>query len=132
MATSKTQIKGLRIINECAEYFDGKPLNRMVESLMDYMIRGDVTYDEDGLHFGPKYMGMEEYADLENMTVLCGGTMEDFVRETARMMNDGSLLMDGERMMLPEWAERLKAECERLGVDPEQFVGKIVEMMGML
>lgn len=49
MASTKTVAKGIRIANECAEYFDGKPLNRMVESLMGLMESGVVTYDGEEL-----------------------------------------------------------------------------------
>ena len=45
MSSYITKNKGIRIKNECFDYFQGKPLNRMVESLQGLLESGRVKFD---------------------------------------------------------------------------------------
>jgi len=45
MASSITVVRGVRISNEAAEYFQGKPLNRIIEKLVPLLRNGEMEYD---------------------------------------------------------------------------------------
>ena len=131
MASTKTQAKGIRIANECAEYFDGKPLNRMVESMMILLLSGELTFDGTTLKISDKGFDKELYADLEEMVELCGSTMDEFMRELDRCLNEGILTISGGKVVcvLPEWADRLSEACHELGYDVDKIVDSAIKSL---
>jgi hypothetical protein len=54
--TSKiSQLKTIRIRNEVAEYFRGKPLNKLVEWLYEKIKDGEISVEDDGIYIIYKY-----------------------------------------------------------------------------
>ena len=49
MASTRTTTRTIRIENEAAEYFKGKPLNRAVESLYGLLRSGEMSFDGEKL-----------------------------------------------------------------------------------
>lgn len=49
MASKRSQTRTIRIKNEVAEYFEGKPLNRYVEDMKEYIDRGDIKDTGGGI-----------------------------------------------------------------------------------
>ena len=49
MASTKTTVKTIRLTNETADFFEGKPLNRYVECLHSLIESGKVKMDGDSL-----------------------------------------------------------------------------------
>ena len=46
MSSSKTKVMAVRVRNETAEYFKGKPLNRIVESVHDLVKEREIEIKE--------------------------------------------------------------------------------------
>ena len=62
MNSSKiTTVKSIRIKNEVAEYFNGKPLNRYVEGLYECIQDGRIVEKEDGIEVKSGRYDMTEY-----------------------------------------------------------------------
>lgn len=115
MASTKTRIKPIRIANETADYFEGKPLNRMVESLHHLIETGKVSFDgeeikiPDGVYSVTTNSGNTEsvysggvntnilntMTDLEEIAIMCGMTLEDLAGQFCEMLNDGTLTVEG-------------------------------------
>ena len=48
MSSKQTKLKTIRIKNETAEFFEGKPLNKVVESVHTLAINKEVEIQTDG------------------------------------------------------------------------------------
>ena len=100
MASTKTRIKPIRIANETADYFEGKPLNRMVESLHHLIETGKVSFDgeeikiPDGVYSVNTNI-LNTMTDLEEIAIMCGMTLEDLAGQFCEMLNDGTLVVEG-------------------------------------
>lgn len=136
MASTKTRIKGIRVTNECVDYFEGKPLNRMVESLMELIEKGVVAYDDTGLKILKDRTGVntssEAYVDLVSMLDCYGLSIDQFISEADRCMNDGAFSFEGDclKCVLPGWAEKLSDACHELGYDVEKIAESAVKSLG--
>ena len=108
MSSAITRIKAIRIANETADYFEGKPLNRIVECVHEMMEAGKMTFDgqeikisgEKGVNTA-KNKDLETLDDIRMMVSLCGGTLESFLDEMNERLTNGSLRMENGRMVLP-------------------------------
>lgn len=142
MASTKTVAKGIRIANECAEYFEGKPLNRMVESLMGLMESGVVTYDGEELRVHSENpaatasvntdfdLPSEALKDIESMSTFCGMSLHDALVEFDRLLNEGALVIGDEiNVELPSWTKRITEVCHDRCISVESMGKKIVEMI---
>lgn len=136
MASTKSVARGVRLANDCAEYFEGKPLNKMIEGMMRLLLSGELTFDGVNLRIGKSFKKDEIYADLEEMVELCGSTMDEFLKEMDRCLNEGELtIFEGKLVcVLPEWAEKLSDACHELGYDVEKIADSAVKSLkhGML
>lgn len=98
MNTSKiTRPISIRVKNECAAYFEGKPLNRMVESLMEYMEIGQIE-EEDGklIVKGAFMVDKAIVTDLKLMCELYGITFDEMFEELHRAIDEGEIdVVDG-------------------------------------
>lgn len=116
MASTKTQIKAIRIANETAEYFEGKPLNRYVESLHRLAEIGKVTLDEEEIKLSSVntvYTKSESVdtkkesvntnsvnTQIEEMATLCGMTLDEFMGQIYSLLEEGKLLLDGNKIVV--------------------------------
>ena len=134
MASTKTISKGIRISNESAEYFEGKPLNRMVEGLMELLLSGELGYDGElkikkgGVHTDINTESAA-YKDLHSMMACFGYSMDALITEIDRCMEDGTLTVEGGKVMctLPAWAERFKETCHDKGLDVEKVAESAIK-----
>lgn len=137
MASSKTVAKGIRISNESAEYFSGKPLNRMVESLMELLESGKVRFDGesltvDGVHdeivkpaesvHSANNYDLPTLKDLKSMANCFGITIDDLLGMIDEGLNEGTILIEGGRVIssMPHWVERFEEVCRDKCLDSEK------------
>lgn len=87
----------IRVKNEVAEYFKGKPLNKMVESLKEYMDNEQVEEVDGKLIVKGAFMvDKATVKDLELMGELCDMSFEEMFLELHRAIDDGEIdLVDG-------------------------------------
>lgn len=92
MASTKTQIKAIRIANETAEYFDGKPLNRYVECLHRLAERGAVVLDGEEVK-------TNDVGEIAEMAEMCGMSTEEILHQFCELLEDGSLEFEGGKII---------------------------------
>lgn len=128
MASTKTQIKAIRIANETAEYFEGKPLNRYVECLHRLAESGAVVLDGEEVKISGGNTGVNTdgmgytLAGLEEMASFGGMTLEEFVEQIYGLLEEGMLLIDGSKIVcaVPGWAGEFENVCHDLCVPVEK------------
>ena len=130
MASTKTRIKPIRIANETADYFEGKPLNRMVESIHHLLERGDISFDGEEIKisggvYSPSIINTMN--DIEEMALCFGITLEEMAGQFCEMLNDGSLVVEGGVLMSSEdgWVKEFKETCHDMCI-PEEKAGESV------
>ena len=115
MASTRTRTKQIRIANETYDYFVGKPLNRMAESLHHLIESGVLTFDGEeikivgGVNTEKRNTGsvntiesvnsvntnvLKVMADIEEIALLYGVELEDLAGQFCEMLNDGTLTVD--------------------------------------
>ena len=103
----KTRPRTVRIKNEAVEYFEGKPLNRMIESLMEYMERGQIEYGEGGLEVKGAFMVDEAIVkDLKLIGEMYDMTFDDMFRELHRAIDEGEIDIEEGRFVYPKVGEK--------------------------
>lgn len=113
MASSKTRVKPIRISNETADYFEGKPLNRMVESLSELMQEGKIEFDGEDLKAKSVYTSKnaenlvlsheKELKEIESMARFFGLSTEEVLKGIFEGLNDGYLTVEGGKIVgVPE------------------------------
>lgn len=120
MASTKTTTKTIRIDNETAEYFKGKPLNRAVESLCELLKSGRLTLDGEEIklgktsekgqnctHLNKDYESIAEMASL--MQVSTGGLL----KALNDALEEGSLYYSNGKLINPRYEEFERACGDR-------------------
>ena len=126
MASSKTISKGIRITNEAALYFDGMPLNRMVESMIPLLESGELVYDGEKLKISAKsgvHTGNvdEIIGEFEEMASCCGMTLEEFVGGLFSLLEEGSIVIEnGVLSVSSGWAAEFESVCHDLCIPVEK------------
>lgn len=126
MASTKTVSKGIRITNEAALYFDGQPLNRMVEGMIPLLESGELVYDgelkisgSNGVHTG----NVEEIiSDFDEMASCSGISLEELVGGLFSLLEEGMIVIEkGElSVVTPEWATEFENVCHDLCIPVEK------------
>ena len=131
MASTVTKVKPIRVANETAEYFEGKPLNRIVESLHSLMERGDIEYDGELKikQSGGVYTDIPEIADIKSMCHLSGLGYEDAMKEVHRLMEEGVLQLSSRGIAVerPTWVERFEDVCHEKCIPVEKTVESMIK-----
>ncbi len=86
----------VRVRNEAAEYFRGKPLNRMIESLMRYMEIGQIG-EVDG-ELVVKGAFMVDKAIVDDLKIMCemyDMSFDDMFMELHRALDKGEIDVKG-------------------------------------
>lgn len=133
MASTTTTTKTIRIKNETAEFFQGKALNRAVDSLCERLKSGALTFDgedigvhtkgESGLPHGIK---RETLDDLATMCTFMGGSMEKMLQLFDEAANSGDVYYEGGRLVgrPPIDLDRFLEKCREVGADPQKVLDK--------
>lgn len=105
MASTKTTLKTVRITNEAVKYYQNKPLNRMVEGLMELLKSGKVSFDGEGLKVNPEGEGVNPEIksildDLTEISLCCGIEVRDLADQFCEMLNDGTLKIENKELKI--------------------------------
>lgn len=120
MASTKTSTKTIRIANETAEYFEGKPLNRAVECIHRLLENGKLTFDGEeikisgdmGVHTGSK----DDMAVLDEMAMCFGVSSEEMLSKVVEALENGEFTFVGGRIVAVEepWVDAFRETCHDL------------------
>ena len=124
MASTTTRIKPLRIKNDTADYFEKKPLNRMVESLEELLRSEKVRFDGENLIVKGSDSNID-LSDIEEMANLMRVPTEKILSDIKEMIEEGTLYYENGKMILPRYAE-LESVCERKGVNIDNLLTKVI------
>lgn len=137
MASTKTRVKPIRISNESAEYFERKPLNRMVESLSELLKSGKITFDGENLKAEGVYTEKNsektgltpEIKEIESMANFFGLTLNEMLKKIYEGLNDGTLTIENGRIVgVPEVnLEKLEEACHERGIGMQEAIDKTVK-----
>lgn len=126
MASSTTKIKTIRIKNDAADYFENKPLNRMVESLGELLQSGKMSFDGENLVIkGQKGEGNAPQTDIssiEEMAGLMRVPTEKLLSDFRDLLEEGTLYYSNGKLVNPRYEEFERA-CGNRNID------KILESM---
>ena len=131
MASTKTTVKTIRLTNETADFFEGKPLNRYVECLHSLIESGKVKMDGDNLKVVGKSKSIYDsvppevtanFADLDD--ILEGGVAGLMVAVN-NLIEDG--LMNTDYSICGEpWVEKFRDACNAKGLKVENVSEKAI------
>ena len=124
MASTKTRIKPIRIKNETADYFENKPLNRMVESLEEHLRNGKIRFDGEDLIIKGSDANVD-LSDLSEMANLMQVTTEKLLSDIKDLVEIGDIYYINNKLRNPKYAE-LEDLCERRGVKIEYIITKAI------
>jgi hypothetical protein len=129
MASTVTKVRPIRIANETAEYFEGKPLNRIVESLHSLMERGDIEYDGELKIKQSNGVYTPEIEDMISMCSLSGLPYEEAMKEVHRLMEEGVLQLSSRGITVEKasWVERLEDVCHEKCLPIEKTVESVIK-----
>lgn len=107
MASTRTRIKPIRITNETADYFENKPLNRIVENLMDLMKSGKVKFDGEKLVINgvPTEQKKTDYDSIAEMASLMKVTTEQLLSDVNELLENGELYYSGGKLRNPMYED---------------------------
>ena len=134
MASSKTVSKGIRITNEAAEYFKDKPMNRMIESMIPLLERGELSFDgetlkiESGVH-SQKGSGIDDLAsEMSEMAVCMGMEPRELTEGLFHLLEEGQITIVGKEILveLPDWAGEFEFTCQERGLEVEKVAQKAI------
>lgn len=107
MASTRTRIKPIRITNETADYFENKPLNRIVENLMDLMKSGKVKFDGEKLVINGVSTEQKktDYDSIAEMASLMKVTTEQLLSDVNELLENGELYYSGGKLRNPMYED---------------------------
>ena len=136
MASSKTRIKPIRIANETADYFEGKALNRLVESVHHLLETGKMSFDGEEVKIsGEKGVCTDKmeffFKEIEGMASFFGLSTEELTEQVYEMLNEGELTVEDGRLVAVKesWVERLEDVCHDKCIPIEKAVESVIKGM---
>ena len=127
MASTITRIKTIRIKNEVADYFEEKPLNRMVESLYELIEAGKMRFDGENLVINGS--SSTDIQDIEEMAALMNVRPEKLLSDFRELLEEGELYYTGGRLINPRYID-FEDICERKKQDIDKTIANVVRQMG--
>lgn len=121
MASTKTRIKPIRIANETADFFEGKPLNRIVECIHQMILSGTLILD--GEEISVNGVPQKTIDGIKEMGEIAGLTLAEMLAQYLKLMEEGYLMYEDDGRILPmkeEWEEELEALCRSRGLTLEE------------
>lgn len=92
----------VRVKNEAAEYFKGKPLNRMIESLQRYIEEGRIKEVDGELVVTGAFMVDKKIVDdLELIGEMYDMTFDEMFTELHRAIDEGEIDVKEKRFVYP-------------------------------
>lgn len=143
MSSTKTTTRTIRIKNETAAYFEGRPLNRYVDSLCRCVQNGEVELNGeeicvhkglsqqknggfDSVHIDNKVM-----EDIDLMCSLYGIEISKFMEMVCTFMNDGYITIEDGKMVTMDSdgidLSVIKDVCHRKHLDIQKTIDKCAE-----
>lgn len=122
MASTTTRIKPIRIKNETADYFENKPLNRMVESLEELLREGKLKFDGENLVIKGQSAEKTDISSIAEMANLMRVPTERLLSDFRELLEDGTLYYSNGKLVNPRY-EDFERACEGKNID------KILESM---
>lgn len=136
MASSKTRIKPIRIANETADYFEGKALNRLVESVHHLLETGKMSFDGEELKISSEKGVYTDkmsvfFKEIESMASFFGITTEEMTGQFFEMLNEGVLTVEEGRLVAVKesWVERFEDACHDKCIPVEKAVENAIKGM---
>lgn len=136
MASSKTVSKGIRITNEAAEYFKDKPMNRMIESMIPLLERGELSFDgetlkiasENGVHSQKNDEINDLVSEMSEMAVCMGMEPRELTEGLFRLLEEGQITIVGKEILveLPDWAGEFEFTCQERCLEVEKVAQKAI------
>lgn len=139
MASYRTTTKTVRIRNEVAEYFAGKPLNRAIESLCEEIQRGNVALNEDGslkIMKGSSVhtdfdISEKDYQEMKSMMAFMGGERE-FLHALVGILSEGAITNDRGVYTIHDLTlqtEDFKGVCHDMGLDCQKVLDEATKKL---
>lgn len=120
MASTITRTKTIRIANETADYFEDKPLNRIVENVHELMKSGKASFDGQSLKFDVD-TDVDTMNELEEMALCFGMTGEELLHQTVESLNEGTVTVnEGKLVGYTPWVEKFESVCHDLCIPVEK------------
>lgn len=137
MASNKTTTRTLRIKNETAEYFEGKPLNRVVECVHQLIVSGSLTFDGEEVHTkgggNPYGIKIESLDSLNSVAQFMGGDVATMIDMFADAVDNGVFEYDEEAHRYIGVSDirlgAFKERCHELNIDPQTALDKLTRSM---
>lgn len=137
MPSSKTISKGVRLKNDVAEYFQGKPLNKYIEWLKGAIEEGIVEENEgdlvcrakntsiDSVHI-PCMKEFMSYASLFKMTE------SEYIEKIKEAIDKGVLMEEnGKFVGVCQYdLSVLEEKCKKSGMSVQSVINKMARMIG--
>lgn len=133
MPSTRTISKGIRIKNEAAEYFKGKPLNRYIECLHESIESGEIEIIDDRIvctH--SKRETVPEYVSRMNVAGAAFGLSgEELADKLMNAMDSGAIILEnGEFRAENEYNfEKFISACEDKNVPVQKMIDKCAQMI---
>lgn len=129
MASTKTTVKTIRLTNETADFFEGKPLNRYVECLHSLIESGKVKMDGDSLLVTGKSIydsvPPEVTANFADLDDILEGGVAGLMVAVNNLIEDGLLNTDYSICGEP-WVEKFRDACNAKGLKVENVSEKAI------
>lgn len=129
MASTKTTVKTIRLTNETADFFEGKPLNRYVECLHSLIESGKVKMDGDNLKVVSKSIydsvPPEVTANFADLDEILEGGVAGLMVAVNNLIEDGLLNTDYSICGEP-WVEKFRDACNAKGLKVENVSEKAI------
>lgn len=133
MPSTRTISKGIRIKNEAAEYFKGKPLNRYIECLHESIESGEIEIIDDRIvctH--SKRETVPEYVSRMNVAGaaygLSGGELAEKLMDS---MDSGKIVYENGEFTceMEEDISRLRDACHDKGIPVQKAIDTMTQMV---
>lgn len=112
--SKKTRLKTIRIKNEVADYFEGKPLNRAVEGLYEGLMDGRVKWKDGGIEIVGRYNMKPFERACKKLSVIPDKMLNNLVAAMER---------NYDKLKVERAAERAEKSKEKKMAELESFWG---------
>lgn len=141
MPSTKTTTRTIRIKNETAEYFKGKPLNRYVDELCEKMQSGEsdginvhteirkVSTQKENSATDSVHTQDDNLEEIEKMLPFFNISKEEFYEKLRKSMEKGDVMYEDGRFVAVNEIDlsRFKEACDEKGIEYQKAVDKMTQ-----
>ena len=150
MGSTKTTLRTVRLTNEVAEFFEKKPLNRVVEDIYELIRRGEIKFDGENIKVECTHQNEKKPEKIvecahpktekvctpdENYNSIC--EMAGLLRiEPAHLfealnteLEEGTLYLSNGRLKCQRY-EEFERICEEKKQSPDKVIMNVIRQMG--